>query len=273
MTDTATPVITFLSDYGLDDHFVGVCHGVIARICPQARIIDLTHGVPRHDVRTGAILLAEALPFLPVGIHLAVVDPDVGARRRAIALRTGDERHLVGPDNGLLSLAAQAAGGIVQAVDIAASRFRHEPVSATFHGRDIFAPVAAALAGGIALAEVGTPADPGELVALALQEPGREGDVVVAHVRYVDRFGNLQLNIGHDELAGSGIRIGHSVSLEPVQGRSLVAQVVRTFAEAARGELILYEDAHRRLAVAVSQGDAAERLGLGLDGELRIHPG
>ena len=142
------PLITFLSDYGLEDEFAGVCHGVIAGICPDARVIDLTHGIPRHDVRAGALVLRSALPYLPRGIHLAVVDPDVGAERRAVAIRSADDRMLVGPDNGLLSLAAQAAGGVVEAVDIARSPFRLEPVSATFHGRDIFAPVAARLGRG-----------------------------------------------------------------------------------------------------------------------------
>src|SRR5436305_11492550 len=125
------PVITFLSDYGLVDDFVGVCHAVMAGLCPECRIIDLTHGVPRHDVTAGALVLREALPYLPVGVHLAVVDPDVGAERRAIALRLADDRMLVGPDNGLLAPAAQLAGGVVQAGDIAHSRPRLQPVSAT----------------------------------------------------------------------------------------------------------------------------------------------
>jgi hypothetical protein len=162
------PVITFLSDYGLHDDFVGVCHGVIAMICPQARVIDITHGLPRQDVRAGAISLAGALPYTPQGVHLAVVDPDVGAQRRAVALRLADERVLVGPDNGLLWLAAEQSEGVVEAVDIARSPYRLEPVSATFHGRDIFAPVAARLAAGAPLAESGDPLDPTELVRLEL---------------------------------------------------------------------------------------------------------
>src|SRR5947209_6051996 len=170
-----TPVITFLSDYGLADDFVGICHGVIASTCPQARVIDLTHGIARHDVRSAAIVLAEAIPYLPVGVHLAVVDPDVGAQRRAVALRTGDRRRFVGPDNGLLTLAAEAAGGIVEVVEIARSPFRLKPVSATFHGRDIFAPVAAALAGGATLAAAGEPADPAELVTITLPAPEIHG--------------------------------------------------------------------------------------------------
>src|SRR5947209_15298556 len=192
MTDSG-PVITFLSDYGVQDDFVGVCHGVMARVCPEARVIDLTHGVGRHDVPAGALILEGALPYLPVGVHLAVVDPDVGAARRAVALRLADDRMLVGPDNGLLSLAAIKGGGVIEAVDIAHSKFRLEPVSATFHGRDIFAPVAARPAAGTPLAEAGQPCDPEGLVRLSLPEPELTDGVVVAHALYVDRFGNVGL--------------------------------------------------------------------------------
>ncbi|MFL5865269.1 MAG: S-adenosyl-l-methionine hydroxide adenosyltransferase family protein [Solirubrobacteraceae bacterium] len=267
------PVITFLSDYGLADDFVGICHGVIASACPQARVIDLTHGIARHDVRSAAIVLAEAIPYLPVGVHLAVVDPDVGAQRRAVALRTGDRRRFVGPDNGLLTLAAEAAGGIVEVVEIARSPFRLKPVSATFHGRDIFAPVAAALAGGATLADAGEPVDAEELITLALPVPRIRDGAVVAHVRYVDRFGNLQLNVRHEDLAQSGLRLGHPATIEPGDGSAHPVHYVRTFADAVPDELLLYEDAQRRLAIAVNHGDASQRLGLVLDAELRIRPG
>jgi S-adenosyl-L-methionine hydrolase (adenosine-forming) len=266
-------VITFLSDYGLQDDFVGICHGVMARICPSARIIDLTHGVPRHDARAGAVILAEALPYLPIGVHLAVVDPDVGAERRAVALRSKDGRLLVGPDNGLLSPAAHAGGGVTEAVDIAGSPFRLLPVSATFHGRDIFAPVAAALAGGAELADAGEPIDPAALVSLDLAESLLRDGVLLATVRYIDRFGNLQLNVGHEQLRDSRLRLGHAAVLELTGGGPDVeAQFVRTFSDAARDQLVLYEDAQRRLAVAVSHGDAAARLGLAVDAELRVRP-
>jgi S-adenosyl-L-methionine hydrolase (adenosine-forming) len=266
------PVITFLSDYGLQDDFVGICHGVMLTICPQARVIDLTHGIARHDVRAGAIVLGEAVPFLPVGVHLAVVDPDVGAQRRAVALRLADRRVLVGPDNGLLWVAAEAAGGVLEAVDIARSRFRRQPVSATFHGRDIFAPVAAALAGGAALADAGDPMDPAALVVLTLPAPRWQDGALMAHVRYVDRFGNCALNVRHEDLADSGLKLGHPATLELPRGVRLTVNYVRTFADATPGELLLYEDAQRRLAIAVSRGDAADRLGLGVDDALRLRP-
>lgn len=267
------PVITFLSDYGLADDFVGICHGVIASLCPQARVIDITHGVGRHDVRAGALILRSSLQFMPVGVHLAVVDPDVGASRRAVALRLADDRLLVGPDNGLLSLAAAGAGGVVDAVDIAHSRFRLEPVSATFHGRDIFAPVAARLAAGAPLAQAGDPCDPAELVALEL--PAAEFRDGVARMRaiYIDRFGNVQLNVGHDQLAGSELKLGRPLELQcGADDQVHRARFVRTFADVGSGELLLYEDASRMLALAVSHGSAAERLGLTVDAELRVTP-
>ena len=268
----AQPVITFLSDYGSDDDFVGLCHGVMARICPAARVIDLTHGIRRHDVRAGALILSGALPYVPMGVHLAVVDPDVGASRRAVALGVGDGRKLVGPDNGLLWLAAEAAGGVVEAVDIARSSFRLEPVSATFHGRDIFAPVAAHLAGGASLAQAGEPMDPRDLVRMELPRASFESGTLITHVIYIDRFGNVQLDAEHDELAGSGLKLGRSVRVQAGDGRSHAAHYARTFADAEAGELLVYEDASQRLAVAVSHGDAAARLGVAIDDEVRIRP-
>src|ERR1044072_3757714 len=165
-------VVTFLSDYGLDDEFVGVCHGVIARIAPDVRVIDITHGIARHEGGAGALVLRRALEFMPAGVHLAVVDPGVGSERRSVVLRCADEdRLLVGPDNGLLLLAAERFGGVAEAVDVSASRVALRPIAASFHGRDLFAPVAAHLASGVALADVGEPLDPAGLVALQIPRP------------------------------------------------------------------------------------------------------
>jgi S-adenosylmethionine hydrolase len=265
--------ITFLSDYGHADEFVGVCHAVISRIAPEARVVDLTHGVPRHQVRAAALILRNALPYTPPGVHLAVVDPEVGAERRAVALRTAEEdRLLVGPDNGLLTLAADRFGGAIEAVEVGRSPFRLEPVSATFHGRDVFAPVAAHLAAGAALAEAGEPLDPATLAALELPQPRQEDGALVAHVLAVDRFGNAALDIGHDDLAGTGLRLGRSVVLEAGAGRRRRAQYAVTFADVAPGELLVYEDAWRTLAVAVNRGDAARELSLQPDSELVIRP-
>jgi S-adenosylmethionine hydrolase len=267
-----SPVITFLSDYGLVDDFVGVCHGVIATICPHARVIDISHGIGRHDVRGAALMLGESLAYMPVGVHLAVVDPDVGAERRAVALRLQDDRMLVGPDNGLLSLAAEIGGGVVEAVDIAHSPFRLEPVSATFHGRDIFAPVAARLAAGAPLAEAGDPLDPEQLSKLVLPRAERRDGALVAHIRQIDHFGNLQLDAAHEDVAEAGLKMGRPVRVQTAARTSQLIQYVRTFADVDEGELLLYEDAQRRLSVAISHGDAAAALSLGINDELWIRP-
>jgi S-adenosylmethionine hydrolase len=267
------PFITFLSDYGLEDDFVGICHGVIARVCPEARVIDIAHGVRRHDVRAGALMLSDALAYMPNGVHLAVVDPDVGAERRAVALRLADDRLLVGPDNGLLWPAAELCGGVVEAADIARSPFRLEPLSATFHGRDIFAPVAAQLAAGSPLAAAGEPCDPDHLVKLELPRARLEDSALVAHALRIDRFGNVSLDVGHDDLADLGLKLGRPVELGLGEQGVHAATYARTFADVQAGELLVYEDAHRCLAVAISNGDAATWLGIALDDELRIRAG
>ncbi len=261
-----TAPITFLSDYGHDDDFVGVCHGVIARIAPQSRVIDVTHGIARHDVRSGALILRRALPFFPPGVHLAVVDPQVGGERRAIALRTADEdRILVGPDNGLLALAARRFGGAIEAVDIGRSQLRLEPASATFHGRDIFAPVAAHLAGGLALASAGDPIDADELVDMSMPLAHAEGDELVAHAIAFDRFGNVTLDVEHEELASFGLRLGRQMT---VNGEAAV--YATTFADVAPGEVLVYEDAYRTLALAVNRGSARQSLDLTLDCDVHL---
>ena len=264
-------IVTLLTDYGRDDDFVGVCHGVIRTICPDAQIIDVTHGVPRYGVREGAVTLRNALPYLPVGVHVAIVDPQVGTERRAVALRSGDGRVLVGPDNGLLSLAWERAGGVELAVDVSRSPHRLEPVSATFHGRDLFAPVAAHLAAGAPLEDAGDPLDPGELEVIELPPARTEDGALVAHAVLVDQCGNAALNVGHDELAGTGLTLGAGVELE-VDGQRYLGTYAQTFADVKPGELLVYEDAYRSLAVAINRGDAAATLGLAPDAELRLRP-
>ncbi len=264
------PTISFLSDYGHEDDFVGVCHGVMARIAPEARVIDVTHGIPRHNVRAGALVLRNALPYMPAGVHLAIVDPEVGAERRAVAIRCAeDERVLVGPDNGVLSLAVERFGGAVEAMDVGRSAWRLEPVSATFHGRDIFAPVAARLAAGGPLAEAGEPCDSDSLARIELPRPQADDGGLTAHALAVDRFGNVILDATHEDLDGSGIKLGRPLELE-VGPQRFTAWYAVTFADVRAGELLVYEDAYRTLAVAVNRGNAAQLLGLQAGGELRI---
>src|SRR4051794_16667459 len=232
--------ITFLSDYGLADEFVGVVHGVIARICPGAQVIDISHGVPRHGVLPGALTLARALPYVPAGVRLAVVDPEVGARRRAVALRTAEEdRLLVGPDNGLLLPAAEHFGGVAEAVEISSSPWRLEPVSATFHGRDVFAPVAARLAGGEPLAEAGPPMDPDELVGLSRPPARTESGRLSAKVTGADSFGNVMLSAAQEDMLAAGLRMGEAIAVR-TGGRRLHGVVARTFADAAHRQLLVY---------------------------------
>jgi S-adenosyl-L-methionine hydrolase (adenosine-forming) len=264
-------IVTLLTDYGRDDDFVGVCHAVIAGIAPDARVLDLTHGIARHDVREGALTLRNTLPYLPSGVHVAIVDPQVGTERRAVALGTEDGRMFVGPDNGVLSLAWQQAGGVTEAVDVTRSPHRLEPVSATFHGRDVFCPVAAHLARGDALAEAGEPLNPDELETIELPEARTEGDTLLAHVLSIDRFGNAALNVGHQDLAGTGITLGRQV--EVLSGTThFDATVTQTFADVRPGDILVYEDSYRSLAIAINRGDAATTLKLAPDSEVRITP-
>jgi S-adenosylmethionine hydrolase len=267
------PLVTLLTDYGNDDEFVGVCHAVIERIAPEARVIDLSHGIPRHDIRQGAAVLANALPYASPGVHLAIVDPGVGSTRKAVVVRTAeDDRLLVGPDNGLLGPSIERFGGVSEAVDVSLSPVRLEPVSATFHGRDVFAPVAAHLARGEAPAELGEPLAADDLAPLertaALIEPGRR---VEAGVAYVDRFGNAALELGADELLDSGLKLGHRVWVE-AGGLTLDAVYLLTFADVPAGAVLLYLDSYGNLALAVNRGSAAERLGIASGDRIVLRP-
>jgi len=261
------PVVTLLTDYGVLDVFVGVCHGVIAKICPQARVIDITHGVSRQDVRGGAQLLAQSLPFLPVGVHVAVVDPTVGGNRRAVALELVDGRVLIGPDNGLLWPAAEVGGGVQRAAEISCSPWRLQPVSPTFHGRDIFVPVAAHIAAGDPFRQAGEPLDPALLVRL---EPARsrvEGGTLVATVSHADRFGNVQLAASAAQLE---LELGERARVLLPAGETVSARLVRTFSEVSEGEALLFEDSARQLALALNGGSFAGHHAVHAGDELRI---
>jgi S-adenosyl-L-methionine hydrolase (adenosine-forming) len=271
----AARVVTFLSDYGLSDEYVGVCHGVIAQLCPQARVLDITHGIPPQDVRAGALALAAAVPFMPPAVHLAVVDPGVGATgaqaRRPVALQaTAPGQFLVGPDNGLLLAAAERLGGVARAVDIEHSPQRARVVSHTFHGRDLFAPVAAALAAGTALEQLGEPVAVAGLRTLELPRAALHNGELRAHVLLSDRFGNLVLDATVAQLAVLGARDGAPL-LVMHRGAAVHARRARTYADVARGELLLYEDAQGRVALAVNCGSAQRLLGAQRDDELAVH--
>jgi S-adenosylmethionine hydrolase len=262
--------ITFLSDYGYDDEFVGVCHAVIAKRCPQAQIIDLTHGIPRHDIRAGALALRAALPYTPAGVHLAVVDPGVGGSRRAVALATLEgNRLLVGPDNGVLAPAAALFGGTGEAIDITDSPARLPSPSTTFDGRDLFAPVAAALADGVALQALGTQIPPDTLASLALPEARIDGETLVAHVLAVDAYGNLSLDAPPELASRIGITNGTQLEVDTAT-RHVRARHGTAFEQVAPGALLSYNDSRGALALAVYLGSAAQQLGLQPDDEIRL---
>lgn len=223
-------------------------------------MIDLTHGIARHDVLRGALVLANTLSYMPAGVHLAVVDPGVGSERRPVALRSGDGRLFVGPDNGLLLVAADRLGRVVEAVELADPAYRLERVAHTFHGRDIFAPAAAHLAAGVELEKLGPSVDPGSLARLELPEAEVGTRKIRATVLNVDRFGNVQLNLSTDDLERVGIEPGATVELE-VGFERYYAVAARTFAEVRRGDIVLYEDAYWTIALAINHGNAAEMFG------------
>jgi S-adenosyl-L-methionine hydrolase (adenosine-forming) len=268
----ATPrPITFLSDYGYEDEFAGVCRAVISQIAPGAPLIDLTHGIARQDIRAGAIALANAVPSCPPGVHLAVVDPGVGSDRRAVAVEASEGRFLVGPDNGLLSRAIDRLGGALDAVELSRSAFRLEPVSATFHGRDLFAPVAGHLSLGARLEEAGERIDPGSLTTLDLPTPTISAEEVVAHAIHQDGYGNVTLDVDAAMLADGPLRPGDNLEVRAPDGR-FEALWARTFADVGPADVLLFEDSSGALALAVSGGSAAGLLDLAPDREVRLKP-
>jgi len=252
--------LTFLTDYGLEDAFVGVCHGVALQIAPDARVIDISHLIPPGDIRRGAAVLAQSVPYLPTAVHVAVVDPGVGTQRRAIAVEAGDSV-FVGPDNGLLTWAITAAGGARRAVALSNRDLWRDTVTATFHGRDIFMPVAAWLATGVPLDRAGDPIDVTDLVPLPAPAFQVTGRAARAEVIMVDRFGNVQLSLPGDEADRAGLVRGATVTLA-WDGAEITVPVGATFGDVRPGELVCYRDSSGLVAIAVAGGNAAERLGL-----------
>jgi S-adenosyl-L-methionine hydrolase (adenosine-forming) len=262
--------ITFLTDFGLQDDFVGTCHGVIKRLAPEVQVVDITHGIPPQAVLQGALVLAQTIPYMPVGVHLAVVDPGVGGARRPVALRDAEHRVYVGPDNGLLVPAAERCGGIVEARELANPEYALPSVSRTFHGRDLFAPAAAHIALGVPLEQLGPRIPIETLVRLDLPEPHVAPDRIDATVLYVDRFGNMQLNLNRDDLERADIVPGRRLELE-IMSERYYAVAARTFADARAGDIVLYEDAYRNISIAINGGNAAAMFDAGPGTTIGIH--
>jgi S-adenosylmethionine hydrolase len=252
--------ISLTTDYGLDGGFVGACKGVMARIAPAVRTIDVAHGVPPQDVLRGATVLAQTIAYLPPAVHFVVVDPGVGTPRRGLALVTGGGA-LVGPDNGLLVPAAEVLGGIDAAYELTNPEYWLPAVSATFHGRDIFAPVAAHLALGVPADKLGQALDPASLVTLPTPETRLLSDRVDTEVVAVDRFGNVQLAASPADLASVDLHPQSRVRLR-LGAVTAEATLGSTFNDVPSGALLAYVDSAGLVAVAVNGGSASSRLGL-----------
>ena len=261
--------ICFLSDFGLADDFVGTCKGVILSIAPGVAIVDLSHDVPGFEVEAGAEILQHATRYMPEDtIYLAVIDPGVGTERRALALRGENGGFLVGPDNGLLIPAAEALGGISEVVMLTNGRYHVHPVSNTFHGRDVFSPVAAHLAAGVELSELGEAVEPSSLLRLRLPGAEEGGEGVTAWIMSIDRFGNARLSIAQEE---SELEYGDALGVDVGDGEMSV-RYLETFGSAKAGELVLVPDSHWRLSLAINKGNAAHALGLKVGGRVRMTP-
>ncbi|GAA3508512.1 hypothetical protein FHR32_002339 [Streptosporangium album] len=261
-----TSAITLLTDYGLEDGYVAACHGVIVSISPESRIIDVCHLVPSGDVRRAAAILTQTIPYLPPGVHIAVVDPG-GGSRRAVAIDAGKHVFL-GPDNGVLSWAAHACGAKT-AYELTNEELFRRPVSPTFHGRDIFAPVAAHLTVGHGLTELGPEIPMERLVSLPTPTSLVREGMVEGEVLSVDRHGNTQLSVGAADLATLGVRPG--ATLVVWLGRRQISVPFReTFAAVPPGDMVAFADSAGLIALAVNSGDAAQRLGLPPGAHVRL---
>ncbi|MDH4143889.1 MAG: SAM-dependent chlorinase/fluorinase [Acidimicrobiia bacterium] len=265
--------ISFLSDFGTVDEFVGVVHSVIRSLAPAVGVVDIAHQLPPHDVRAGGLTLARSVQFLCPGVVLAVVDPGVATDRRAVAVEVGDgQAYLVGPDNGLLAPAVALVGGAQRAVALTNPEYHLAGPGPTFAGRDIFAPVAAHLCMGVPLEALGELVDPSSLRPGLMPLTRQEGDRLLAEVLWVDRFGNAQLNVDPVELAPYGDAA--LVTAASLDGRGTVrrARRVVAYAELATGELGLAVDSYGLIALVMDRASAADELGLDAGAEVVLGP-
>jgi S-adenosylmethionine hydrolase len=250
--------ITFLSDYGTGDEFVGVVKSVIRAIAPEVAVIDLSHEVPPFDVRHGSLVLARSVQYLCPGVVLAVVDPGVGTDRKAVAIEVGDgQSYLVGPDNGLLAPAVALTGGATAAVSLTNPELQLAAPGPTFAGRDVFAPAAAHLCAGVPFDELGERVDPASLMPGVIPVARDEGGVLETEVLWVDRFGNCQLNIGPDDLVALGDRV-----LLRINGADRAASVAHTYDAVGPGEVGIVVDSYGLISLALARQSAAAELGL-----------
>lgn len=256
---SAPSFLTFTSDYGLEDSYVGVCTGVIARLAPHTRVIDVLHAVAPQDIAQGASVLAASVPHLPVGVHLVLVDPPAAIAPRAVAVRTADGSTFVAPDNGVASLAWPVLGGVVAAHALDDPSLHLPDAHRAFRGRDVLAPVAARLSTGLALADVGSPVDQQTLVRVRVRPATVDADSVRGQVRAVDHFGNLGTTVTRADLEAAGIVLGDIVELR-LDARSLQVPFAASYGEVAPGRVAVCEDATRGITIGVNLGRAADVL-------------
>jgi len=262
------PSIALLTDFGLRDHYAGVLHAVIAKIAPQVPVIDITHGIPPQDVTAAALTLAESWSYFPAStIFVAIVDPGVGTARRAIAAETASGARFVAPDNGLLALTL-AAAGLKRAVALTSTRYRLPTLSATFHGRDLFAPAAAYLATGIPLMDLGSAVT--DLVDLPLPKPRADGDSLVGEIIYIDGYGNLITNLARSDCERLMARFPNRELSVTIPDGSEV-ELLRTYGEASEGALLAVFGSFERLEIAIRNASAAKTLGARVGMQVRLH--
>lgn len=277
MTEPRFDTISFLTDFGTSDEFVGVVKAVVRDLAPQVTVVDLTHDIPAFDVRAGALALARCIGYVPSGVVLGIVDPGVATDRRAVAIEVaGGAGVVIGPDNGLLAPAVAMAGGAERAVELTNVDYQLAAGGATFAGRDIFAPAAAYICNGVDLAELGTEIDPSVLLPGTVPLPREEGDSIVAEVLWIDRFGNAQLNVGPDELPPHWddhlvVQIG--TPTDPAGVTTRRARRVASFAALVGGEIGLLLDSYGMLALTMDQRSAADELGLAATDQVTLSPG
>ena len=269
-TESTSPFVSFLSDYGLTDEFVGVCKAVVLRAAPSARIIDVTHGIPPFDVRAGALALARAVQYLPPGVVLAVVDPGVGTERRAVAVEV-EGGFLVGPDNGLLAPAVAMLGGALRVVSLTNPEYQLEAPGATFAGRDVFAPAAGYLATGTPLEALGELVDSMSLVPGMVPLPTDDGGRAAGEVLWIDRYGNAQLNIDPGDLVALGVEPGGTLEIHCGHDRR-TGRWVSSYAEARPLELAVVVDSYGLVSLTLDRRPAAEELGLHAGSAVTLAP-
>ena len=251
--------ISFLSDFGTTDEFVGVVHSVINSIAPFAKVIDITHGVPHYDIRSGGLTLARSAQYLSPGVVLAVVDPGVGTQRRAVAVEVGGgESVLVGPDNGLLAPTVALVGGADRAVSLTEINYQLPAPGPTFAGRDIFGPAAAHIASGVDLSELGDEVEVSSLVPGLMPVTSKESDGLHTEVLWVDQYGNAQINLDPTELEIKENEVNHFEI--KTAGQIRIAKKVETFEELGGGELGLTIDSYGLVALVIARGSAAEEM-------------